>query len=443
MNSVVYTTAIDMHAGKPSKRMKMFSPHLDRLKRTFTKTTSKDLKEDFIPPEEVETIRQKIEENHLAIVVGYGESAYLSTVLYAIKQSEYEPKLCVLLTDPSDWNHVDPDDVQLVVFKDPFGISECDQNKGTTMFNKLDDKQNSCDDSSLDVIIASKGEILNAAMRDLGKISWQMTERERKEIRLYIQEIRFPELVNRVPKRRYHASKIRQHGRSCGIVDVDVQNIIQAELGRPSSVSIQTDPYLRRMADMELQLDKDGEGIITAMTFVEDRLLVVLDRKCRGIVYSDDKLVVSYKGDNSKNVQILDMEGNVQHVFEKDVNGENLFSWPEHVAVSPDHSTIYVSDINNNTVSALTRDGHLLGVVLNNDNLSEPDFTCIRTDPYLRRMADMELQLDKDGEGIITAMTFVEDRLLVVLDRSNDCLCSFDLSTSTQVSKYDMQPAKP
>ncbi|WAR30624.1 hypothetical protein MAR_033166, partial [Mya arenaria] len=156
-------------SGKPSKRMKMWSQHLDRLKRNFTKTMSKCLQEDFIPPEEVGTLRQKLEENHLAVVVGYGESAYLSTVLYAIKQSEYEPKLCVLLTDPSDWIHVDPDDVKLVVFKDPFGISECDENKATAMFNKLDDIQNSCEDSNMDVIIASKGEILNAAMRDLGK----------------------------------------------------------------------------------------------------------------------------------------------------------------------------------------------------------------------------------------------------------------------------------
>ncbi|XP_052760288.1 uncharacterized protein LOC128203070 [Mya arenaria] len=154
-------------SGKPSKRMKSLSTCLEGFKGDFKRAMSRCMKGDFSPPEQVVTIRQKLEDDHLAIVIGYGGSAYLSTVLHAIKETEYEPNRCALLTDPSDWIHVDPDDLQLIVFKDPFGSVVFDQNKATAMFNKLEDIQNSCEDSKLDLIIASKGEILNEAMRVL------------------------------------------------------------------------------------------------------------------------------------------------------------------------------------------------------------------------------------------------------------------------------------
>ncbi|XP_052789002.1 uncharacterized protein LOC128223714 [Mya arenaria] len=57
------------------------------------------------------------------------------------------------------------------------------------------------------------------------------------------------------------------------------------------------------------------------------------------------------------------MKGNVIKELEKDDDGEKLFEWPVSLAVSPDHSTIYIADCIKNTVTSLTQDGRVLGVV--------------------------------------------------------------------------------
>ena len=68
-------------------------------------------------------------------------------------------------------------------------------------------------------------------------------------------------------------------------------------------------------------------------------------------------------------------------MYEKDNDGRILFKDPQHLAVSPDLGTIYVTDLRNETVTALTQDGHVLGVVKDKDNLRCPrgitvDYKC-------------------------------------------------------------------
>ncbi|XP_052812428.1 uncharacterized protein LOC128239986 [Mya arenaria] len=83
----------------------------------------------------------------------------------------------------------------------------------------------------------------------------------------------------------------------------------------------------------------------------------------QGIASCGDNLIVSYKHPDP-GVRILDMKGNVLKEFEKDYDDENLFEWPNCMAVGPDHSTIYITEKGNKSVTALTMEGHVGGVVV-------------------------------------------------------------------------------
>ncbi|XP_052790800.1 uncharacterized protein LOC128224789 isoform X2 [Mya arenaria] len=80
---------------------------------------------------------------------------------------------------------------------------------------------------------------------------------------------------------------------------------------------------------------------------------------CYGIASSGNNLIVG----RDHEVHMLDMKGKVIKEFKKDGDGKSLFDWPTSVAVSSDHSTIYITDKVNYTVTALTQDGCVLGVV--------------------------------------------------------------------------------
>ncbi|XP_052788241.1 uncharacterized protein LOC128223043 [Mya arenaria] len=91
------------------------------------------------------------------------------------------------------------------------------------------------------------------------------------------------------------------------------------------------------------------------------------NERCKAIASSGDNLIVCYY--KYPGVQILDMKGNVIKEFEKDDDGKKLFKWPASLAVSPDHSIIYIADCIKNTVTSLTQDGRILGVVDLKENL--------------------------------------------------------------------------
>ncbi|WAR30758.1 hypothetical protein MAR_033300 [Mya arenaria] len=159
-------------------------------------------------------------------------------------------------------------------------------------------------------------------------------------------------------------------------------------------------PTLTKMTKMFSEDEGDKEWYIQDITIVEERFMVASDwgsdclrcfdldivsqsaqmsfqRRinggdgCLGIVYSDNKLIVSYDDPHGK-VQVLDMDGDILKVFEKNDNGEQLFTKPWGLAVSPDNSTIYVSDRVMGTVTALSQDGRVLSVLKNHDNLRYP-----------------------------------------------------------------------
>jgi DNA-binding beta-propeller fold protein YncE len=65
------------------------------------------------------------------------------------------------------------------------------------------------------------------------------------------------------------------------------------------------------------------------------------------------------------------MSGEIVTTFGKDYNGQNLFTEPCCLIVSPDNTIIYVSDRNKHTVTCLTYDGKVKNVY-KDDQLKRP-----------------------------------------------------------------------
>ncbi|XP_060579035.1 uncharacterized protein LOC132736008 [Ruditapes philippinarum] len=82
---------------------------------------------------------------------------------------------------------------------------------------------------------------------------------------------------------------------------------------------------------------------------------------CRGVAYSNNKLIVSYKT-RSATVKILDMSGKVLKIFVNDHHGNCLFADPHLLTISADNTVIYVSDFEKNCVMGLTFNGKVKAI---------------------------------------------------------------------------------
>jgi hypothetical protein len=96
---------------------------------------------------------------------------------------------------------------------------------------------------------------------------------------------------------------------------------------------------------------------------------IEVGRGCRGVAYSNNKLIVSYT--RPAKVKILDMSGKVLEIFDKDQHGNYLFADPRCLTISADNTVIYVSDYNNNCVIGLTFDGKVKAIY-KDDKLEKP-----------------------------------------------------------------------
>ncbi|WAR16817.1 hypothetical protein MAR_031411 [Mya arenaria] len=88
---------------------------------------------------------------------------------------------------------------------------------------------------------------------------------------------------------------------------------------------------------------------------------------CYGIASCGDNLIVSYKHP-VPGIEILDQNGNVIKVFDKDNRVDELFQFqfPDYLAVSPDLKTIYISDRKKETLNVFNQEGRTLCVVKGN-----------------------------------------------------------------------------
>jgi hypothetical protein len=81
-----------------------------------------------------------------------------------------------------------------------------------------------------------------------------------------------------------------------------------------------------------------------------------------GIAYSNKHLVVSYWYPH-RSIKILSMSGKIVKSFD---NGQDLFTYPQYLTVSPDNTMIYVSDFGRHTVTCLTFHGKVKAIYKDN-----------------------------------------------------------------------------
>ncbi|XP_045181235.2 uncharacterized protein LOC123540347 [Mercenaria mercenaria] len=149
-------------AGDKNKRIKTADSILMKLQASF-EATIKELPDTFNAPSEVADIRTKLRDNHCVIVTGSDNSRYFETTLAAIKGMNHNHKRSVEMNKSSVWRHIDPEDVDLVLCRNPFGNFSYDENKAKSMadiFNSMMHTTKGDGGKSLDIIMITDSKIL-------------------------------------------------------------------------------------------------------------------------------------------------------------------------------------------------------------------------------------------------------------------------------------------
>ncbi|XP_060583107.1 uncharacterized protein LOC132739416 isoform X2 [Ruditapes philippinarum] len=149
--------------GAPAKKvLKTVDVRVNKLRDYFRQTIERELPEDFkCQPEEREILRI-LQENHCVVVTGSENTSYLATVLSAIIRSEKYPlDRCFELKTVDDWNSIDPNETDLVLFTEPF-VEQQNECRLRRIFQSM---QDSCKMPSkefrIDVVIVSENSKVN------------------------------------------------------------------------------------------------------------------------------------------------------------------------------------------------------------------------------------------------------------------------------------------
>ncbi|XP_060558532.1 uncharacterized protein LOC132718814 isoform X2 [Ruditapes philippinarum] len=150
-------------SGDKDKRIKVADDILTRLQAGF-ESTMKELSDDFNPPSEMTDIRAKLRNSHHVVVTGCNNSRYFETALASVKGMDYNYKRSVEMHTSSDWRHIDPTDVDLVLCRDPFGGFSYDESKAKAMDDIFKSMMHSTKrnngDKALDIVIVTDLKIL-------------------------------------------------------------------------------------------------------------------------------------------------------------------------------------------------------------------------------------------------------------------------------------------
>jgi hypothetical protein len=92
----------------------------------------------FQPPPKTAEIIKKLENSHLVVVSGYDRDLYLLTAVSAIVSRNYGLSNSFLIGCSNDWNQIDINDAELVVFLHPFGTNKFDSEKAKYMLSIMD-----------------------------------------------------------------------------------------------------------------------------------------------------------------------------------------------------------------------------------------------------------------------------------------------------------------
>ncbi|XP_053379126.1 uncharacterized protein LOC123543237 [Mercenaria mercenaria] len=151
-------------SGDKVKRMKTVDQILAKLNKYFITTLKEDLPANFDSPPEVADIKTKLRDVHHVVVTGFRDTRYLETALAAIHSMKYNHNRCVEMRDSSDWRHVDPEEVDLVLCREPFGDFTFDEKRTKSMAdifsNMLQTARASDGSKHLDIVIVCDVELL-------------------------------------------------------------------------------------------------------------------------------------------------------------------------------------------------------------------------------------------------------------------------------------------
>ena len=119
---------------------------------------------------------------------------------------------------------------------------------------------------------------------------------------------------------------------------------------------------------------------------------IKVDGQCRGIVYSRNQLIVTYR--NPIKIEIIDLQGNVISRIENDKDGNKLFECPRYVCARSDGDTLYVSDWSAHKVVSLSRAGSIKAIYTDTD-LRRPRKVCIdhRGNVYVCGCSSMNIHM--------------------------------------------------
>ncbi|WAR30307.1 hypothetical protein MAR_032849 [Mya arenaria] len=151
------------------KRFKAVDDILRRMKECFDSTMSRELPDDFKPPDCIAQIRDYLRQKRHVIVTGTVGRSYLQVALAAIKEINTEPNVSAEISLPSDWRHIDPSEIKFILSKNPFGDDLFDAQKARAMVDVLCPIINSAYAGELTLAIVTKKDVLVQAQDVFGK----------------------------------------------------------------------------------------------------------------------------------------------------------------------------------------------------------------------------------------------------------------------------------
>lgn len=187
-------------------------------------------------------------------------------------------------------------------------------------------------------------------------------------------------------------------------------------------------------------------GIIRLITFsklmtVTNTENIKVGKLCYGVVYSNNKLIVSYTN-KTATVKILDMSDNVLKIIDKDHHGKHLFVDPRFLAISADKTVIYVSDYGKDCVIALTIDGEvkaiykddqLKGICQLTVDRSGAVFICGHSSYNIHQLSSdltmVKILLDKEqGINRPAGLAYYQNKNRLYVSQHTDSIKVYDLS---------------
>ncbi|XP_045192504.2 uncharacterized protein LOC123548920 [Mercenaria mercenaria] len=165
----------------------------------------------------------------------------------------------------------------------------------------------------------------------------------------------------------------------------------------------------------------------------------VVNGRCFGIAYSNDRLVVSYI--RPQKVEILSLDWEVIQRIDTDSSGKALFCIPKYVAVDRDCNSIFVSNFMDHSVTKLTTSGKVLDIY-KDSNLSYPTGIAVYSDGSVlvcNSGKDNLHLLSPENKKIKTVVNKTEAPQALCFNRESDSLfLSYHGSKCNTILKYKL-----